>query len=129
MIDGIDMQTKFRLMEAGVHDVQNLATANPVLLYVETPYGLLTILDWIAQAQLIIAFGGGPAADLRGIGVRTVFDIAAMRTEPATRLLVLEKVWPKVVKPDDAASAELALFDALLNVISGDVHVRRLMNF
>jgi hypothetical protein len=49
MIDGIDMQTKFRLMEAGVQDVQNLATANPVLLYVETPFSLLTILDWMPR--------------------------------------------------------------------------------
>jgi len=71
MIDGVDMLTKFRLMEAGVYDVQNLATANPILLYVETPFGLLTILDWIAQAQLMIALGGSVASDLRGIGVRT----------------------------------------------------------
>ena len=82
MIDGVDMQTKFRLMEAGVQDVQNLATANPVLLYVETPYGLLTILDWIAQAQLIVAFGGDIAADLRQIGVRTTFDIRGCGAAP-----------------------------------------------
>ena len=43
MVDGVDVMTKFRLSEAGVYDIQNLATANPVLLYVETPY---TITDY-----------------------------------------------------------------------------------
>jgi hypothetical protein len=129
MIDGIEMTTKFRLLESGVLDVQNLATANPVLLYVETPYGLLTILDWIAQAQLIVAFGGDTAADLRQIGVRTIFDIEPMGESDATRRLVLEKVWPNSVSKNDDAGTTEALFKVLLSVIAGDVHVRRLRSF
>jgi len=128
MIDGIDMQTKFRLMEAGVQDVQNLATANPVLLYVETPFSLLTVLDWIAQAQLIVAFGGDIAADLRQIGVRTTFDIAGMRAQHPTRLMVLRKVWTDLPPQLNEEESE-GLFDVLEKVMSGDIHVRRLYSF
>jgi len=129
MVDGVDMQIKFRLVEAGIHDVQNLATANPVLLYVETPYSFLTILDWIAQAQMIIAFGGNVAADLHTIGVRTIFDLYAMAEAPETRMLVLKKVWPEAVKPDDSKTATEEMFAILLKVVTGDVHVRRIQTF
>jgi hypothetical protein len=129
MVDGIDMQIKFRLVEAGIHDVQNLATANPVLLYVETPYSFLTLLDWIAQAQLIIAFGGNLAADLHTIGVRTIFDLYAMVEAQETRMLVLKKVWPEAVKADDSKTATEEMFAILLKVVTGDVHVRRIQTF
>jgi hypothetical protein len=129
MVDGIDMQIKFRLVEAGIHDVQNLATANPVLLYVETPYSFLTILDWIAQAQLIIGFGGNTAADLHTIGVRTIFDLHAMAEAPETRTLVLKKVWPDTVKADNPTTATPEIFAILLQVVTGDVHVRRIQTF
>src|SRR5579859_1340025 len=127
MIDGIDMQIKFRLVEAGIHDVQNLATANPVLLYVETPYSFLTILDWIAQAQMIIGFGGAIAADLHTIGVRTIFDLGAMAKSPQTRMMVLKKVWPDAVNADSPATEEM--FAILMEVVTGDVHVRRIRTF
>jgi hypothetical protein len=126
MVDGVDMPIKFRLMEAGVHDVQNLATANPVLLYVETPFELLTILDWIAQAQFIIAVGGSPAAELRGIGVRTIFDVAPMGRDPMTRRMVLEKVWPAAMAIKDQVTGTPEQFQVLLKMLNGDVHVRRL---
>jgi hypothetical protein len=128
MIDGVDTQTKFRLIEAGVQDVQNLGTANPVLLYVETPYSLLTILDWIAQAQLIVAFGGEAAADLRQIGVRTIFDVVAMGAQHPTRQMVLKKVWPDLAQNINPKESE-DLFDVLEKVISRDIHVRRLYSF
>jgi hypothetical protein len=129
MIDGIDMQIKFRLAEAGILDVQNLATANPVLLYVETPYGFLTILDWIAQAQMIVGLGAAVAADLHTIAVRTIFDLGAMAKMPQTRMLVLRKVWPDTVKADDLETATEGLFATLLQVVTGDVHVRRIQTF
>ena len=129
MIDGVDMLIKFRLMEAGVQDVQNLATANPVLLYVETPYNLLTILDWIAQAQLIVALGGRIAADLRNIGVRTIFDIGAMADRPETRMMVLQRVWPDAIDQKKPDTANKEMYEAMINVLTGDIHVRRLRAF
>jgi hypothetical protein len=70
LIDGIDPTIKFRLNQLEIADVQNLATANPIELYVETPYGLQLVLDWIAQAQLLTELGPQRFLDARTSGVR-----------------------------------------------------------
>ena len=124
IIDGIDMLTKFRLMEAGIRDVQNLAAANPVLVYVETPYGLLAIIDWIAQAQLILAVGGPAASHLRSIGIRTIFDIPPLRVSETSRKLVLEKALPAFAREPTEEH-----FDAFYKILTHDIHVRRLAQF
>ena len=74
LVDGIDPSIGFRLNELDFGDVQNLATANPVELLVETPYSFGQILDWMAQAQLLAELGPQRFLAAREHGVR---DMAA----------------------------------------------------
>lgn len=74
-IDGIDYFTRFRLEECGISDVQSLATYNPIMLHIETPYGIYQTVDWIAQAQLCCVVGLDRFLLLRQFNVRTIFDL------------------------------------------------------
>ena len=57
IIDGIDSEIRVRLDDHHIHSTQNLAAANPLMLFVETPYGVYQIMDWVAQAQLCCSVG------------------------------------------------------------------------
>jgi hypothetical protein len=75
VIDGIDYEARFRLQDCGIYDVQNLAAYNPILLYIETPYGIYQCIDWIAQAQLCNIVGLERFMIFRELNVRTIFDL------------------------------------------------------
>lgn len=75
VIDGIDYPTRFRLEECGIYDVQNLATYNPIMLHIESPYGIYQTIDWVGQAQLCSILGLDKFLLLRQMNVRTVFDL------------------------------------------------------
>jgi len=110
--------------------VQNLATANPVLLYVETPYNILEIIDWIAQAQLIVAVGPKKVQELRKMNVRTIFDLARIGDTNHFRRCVLKIL----IEPDtysetlkDMSDDEIqAMFVCMFTSIADDLHVIRL---
>ena len=75
VIDGIDYETRFRLEECGIYDVQNLATYNPIMLHIESPYGIYQTFDWVAQAQLCHILGLEKFLIFREMNIRTIFDL------------------------------------------------------
>jgi hypothetical protein len=144
MIVGIDPFIKLRLSEFEIQDVQNLATMNPIQLFVETPYGLYEVIDWVAQAQLILAVGPRRTADLRQIGVRTVFDLEKCLKSECLRHrlkdILLSGASPlpdpnflkrTAVDPENKFNSEIGVdwafeLDSVVGIIRDDLHVRRL---
>lgn len=82
-LDGIDLEVRQRLSEYHIVAVQNLATANPIMLFVETPYSIYQIMDWTAQAQLCCSVGPKRLRELWKLGIRTIFDLERAVLTPA----------------------------------------------
>ncbi|TBW40939.1 hypothetical protein EYW49_01940 [Siculibacillus lacustris] len=75
VIDGIDYSTRYRLEWIGLYEVQNLAACNPILLHIESPYGIYQAVDWVAQAQLCTIVGLERFLLLQQYNIRTIFDL------------------------------------------------------
>ncbi len=153
---GIDAFMKFRLSEFEIEDVQNLATINPIQIFVETPYGLYQVIDWVAQAQLILAVGARKTARLREMGLRTIFDLERALDNPRLKSALLAVLahnsterardeqsgdlagttlgpFSRAGQPARAVtgSSEVPLdpadhVEALVSIIRDDLHVKRL---
>jgi hypothetical protein len=154
MILGIDPFMKLRLAEFEIEDVQNLATINPIQIFVETPYGLYEVIDWVAQAQLILAVGSARTLRLRELNIRTIFDLERALDSPAVQRRLLSALGGEPPAPGEAiqspagqspagasggkphqpvapGSSEMQLdpaveLDSLVAIIRDDLHVQRL---
>lgn len=85
LIDGIDTGIRSRLADFHIDSTQNLATANPLMLFVETPFGVYQIMDWVAQAQLCASVGPNAMTAMWSMGVRTLFDLERVALDPRSR--------------------------------------------
>ncbi len=132
VVDGIDYESRYRLSEHNIDDVQNLATANPIILFVETPFGIYQTIDWVAQAQLICAVGVESFFKLKGLGIRTIFDLErAAGPNAASPLLVSQvgEILPRagLTGPaDHDAAAKAEMIKTMVAIMVDDVHVKRL---
>jgi hypothetical protein len=139
VIDGIDSEVRSRLAQSHIVSMQNLASANPIMLFVETPYGVYQIIDWVAQAQLCAALGPKGLLELWKMGIRTIFDLE--RAVFATSTMVLRHEIGKIVvlgrTPEERARLGLGAEDkpseetdqtviALVEVLVDDLHIQRL---
>ena len=75
-IDGLNFRARRQLALFRITDVQNLATASPLLLATATDFGLPEIIDWIGQARMVMRLGDQAQVNsLRARSVRTIFHL------------------------------------------------------
>lgn len=119
LIDGIDAAIKFRLANYEITDVQNLATENPIKLYISTPYSLFEIIDWISQAQLLLAVGPQKYIYCRNHSVRDIVCLLNLaKISPPSNLLKC------IVLNQDATPDEVKI---IVSSIENSPHVSRLL--
>jgi len=133
VIDGIDSDIRDKLSNYHIDGVQNLAAANPLMLYVETPYGVYQLIDWVSQAQLFSAVGAKKVVKLWSLGVRTIFDLERFALDRACQDQsgVLLKAIGKILfegSPIEDNNQELAAETIVANINSmlESSHVHRL---
>jgi hypothetical protein len=129
VIDGIDTEIRDRLADFHINAVQNLAAANPLMLFVETPYGVYQIMDWVAQAQLCCSVGAPSLVKLWDLGIRTIFDLERAGLDPACSNPALLRAIGNIIMsspgvPADELNTETIIADIRLRL--EHPHVQRL---
>lgn len=151
IIDGIGFSIAFRLRQANIFDVQNLAAANPILIDIENPYNIFEAVDWVAQAQLCTAVGPERFLLLKKLNIRTIFDLesavldvrapdglkhmigAVILANDVARQRMLKdfalkplEVTYRDFEKNLAAWTNIPVIEHLVRVIIDDLHVHRL---
>lgn len=127
VVDGINSQIRDRLKDFHVETIQNLATVNPIMLFVEMPYGIYELIDWVAQAQLCASVGPKRLVRLWDYGVRTIFDLELLLQREGANSELLRQVGD-IILPRDAKQGVVTADDVRENILMriSTVHVHRL---
>jgi hypothetical protein len=128
LIDGIDTEIRNRLSDFHIATTQNLATANPLMLFVETPFGVYQIMDWVAQAQLCASVGPEAMTAMWKLGVRTLFDLERAALDSRCRHPeLLQSIGRQLLgQKDDKTDFSPDAIAANIQMRLDDPHVHRL---
>ena len=85
-LDGLTIWDQARLLEEGIEDLENLATANLVDVLLSMRMPVARLVDWIDQAVLLVHLPGRTMEDkasggLQSLGLRTATDLEAAWAE------------------------------------------------
>jgi hypothetical protein len=100
-LDGLTIWDQARLLEEGIEDLENLATANLVDVLLSMRIPVARLVDWIDQAILLIHLPDETQDDTRSrlqvLGIRTATDLEAAWAEatPEGRAMLSETLLGK----------------------------------
>lgn len=127
-LDGLNMWYESRLVEEGIEDLQNLATADIVDMLLSTRVPVGRLVDWIDQAHLFLRVEQPEQrAQLRRLGIRTATDL--QNAFPPARSATPAAAWPEraaqvrdVLYPGNPDA--VGCVDMLLASFDGEVTLR-----
>ena len=83
-IDGISLWHEGRLDQEGIENVQNLASANLLVLVADTPFDVGLVVDWVDQAVLLMHVAPDQVGALQKAGLRYASSVVdAVAANPA----------------------------------------------
>lgn len=125
VLEGVDYDVAQRLEQAGISDVQILATSNPILLYVETPFGLYCAFDWVLQAQLCASVGSETFNALKHYNIRTSLDLERAVLADDAPDEFIEALGPVIFPAAAPAVLTTAAIKHGVMVMLDDLHIHR----
>jgi hypothetical protein len=135
-VQGLDQSHSTKLYEAGIRNLQNLAHADAGVLFTLTGLQLLWIVDWVAQAQLLVLvsdeFGDAHKLDeLRQLGINNILDLAKSLEKPRVKQRVQEALQAIARSPLDKPEKSRDVSDPSLmrSLIEGNPSFRVLRNY
>lgn len=92
LIEGISPGLAFRMRELSVDSAVDLAHANPIGVFEAAALPLSEIVDWIAQAQLLVLVKSARFQALQAVGYRNIFDLVRMLKSSGGGAATLQQV-------------------------------------
>lgn len=92
MIDGMTDQVRSKFNQIGIDCCLRLARFNPLIVWSMTRYSLSQIVDWIAQAILVIYIRPAGRRKVSEFGVRDVFGFLALIEDQNARAVLATKL-------------------------------------
>jgi len=133
-LDGLNIWYESRLLEEGIEDMQNLATADLVDVMLNTRIPVERLVDWVDQALLYLHIAKNDRATLRRYGIRAATDVidafsVAVDGTPAERRFCkdLERLLNK--KPDGTDDGNASVMRSVLTTLASERNLQYVLSW